>query len=156
MNKPSIDPTHVPRGVIDLVPAFKHVRARAVSGARYRPVRAWDWGFQVVGAYTVEVDPVTCMVTVTGHVDGVPFEIAFPMQVLATGASALLCPTCGKNMQRRLLILTQEGAAGCSVCFPPPDKAPSPAEVRASLEATSSSQPSPSGRARSSSSRRTS
>lgn len=156
MKKPPPAPTPLPRGVIDLAPAFKHVRAQVVSGARYRFVRAWDWGFQSVGAYTIELDPVTSVVTVTGHVDGAPFEIAFPLRVLASGASVLACPTCGKNMQRRLLVLTQEGAAGCSVCFPPPDKAPSPAEVRAALEATSSSRPSPSGRAPSSSSRRTS
>lgn len=139
MNKNRPYPTPVPRGVIDLVPAFKHVRSQVVSGARYRSVRAWDWGFQAVGAYTIELDPVTSVVTVTGHVDGCPFEIAFPMRVLASGSSALACPTCGKNMRRKLLVLTQEGAAGCSVCFPPPDKAPSPAEVRAALEATSAS-----------------
>lgn len=145
----------VPRGVIDLAPAFKYARYQAVSGARYRPVRSWDWSFAAVGAYTVEIDPVTRLFTVTGHVDGRPFEIAFPLHVLATGASTPLCPTCGQNMRRRLLVLTDEGAAGCTKCFPPPDKAPSPAEVRAAFEATSSS-PSPSGRARSSSSRRTS
>lgn len=131
--------TNVPRGAIDLAPAFKHVRYHAVSGARYRPVRAWDWGFHAVGAYTVEVDPITSILTVTGHVDGCPFEIAFPLVVLATGATTLLCPTCGKNMRRRLLVLTHEGAAGCSTCFPPPDKAPSPAEVRAAFESTSAS-----------------
>lgn len=139
MNKTRPAPTPVPRGVIDLVPAFKHVRSQVVSGARYRPVRAWDWSFAPVGAYTVELDPLTSVVTVTGHVDGCPFEIAFPMRVLASGSSALVCPTCGKNMRRKLLVLTQEGAAGCSVCFPPPDKAPSPAEVRSALEATSAS-----------------
>ena len=128
----------IPVASIELNFALKQARA-VTATERPLPVRSWAWSFESVGTCTWELDAVDRSLTLTGHVQGNPFEVVLPLETTATGAGVVRCPTCGAACSHAtLLVLTAEMGAGCSRCFPPPKNMPSPAEMRAALEATSS------------------
>lgn len=89
----------------------------------------------------MHLDPVVGSILMRGEVFAVPIAEQFGT-VLDRGFVSLVCPLCNGNLLFDALLVADARRGGvrigCTRCLPPPpgDEAPTPAEVRASLEAS--------------------
>lgn len=104
--------------------------------------RDWSWGLERAGLVHTHLDPVLGSVLMVGEVRTVPLAEQFAT-VIDRGFVSLVCLLCGGNLSANALLVADVRGGGvrigCTRCLPPPpgENAPTPAEVRASLEATS-------------------
>lgn len=101
--------------------------------------RDWSWNVFHAGDTDVVVDPATAAMVMTGEVLDQPVRVELGVDI-RRGFVALLCPMCRRGLAADGLLVARRTNVlefGCTRCLAPPpgDEAPSPAEVRAALEA---------------------
>ena len=131
-------------GLAVLLPAPATRLERWMSKARPPKVAwvDWSWSLTVCGGVFLGLDAVTGEVAMVGDVFGAPIATRLPVEE-RRGYLSLRCGVCGRGLARNALLVADVRGGGvrigCTRCLPPPpgENAPTPAEVRASLEATS-------------------
>ena len=103
--------------------------------------RDWSWGLSLVGCTAFRFDIIGASLHLAGDVLDVPVRVELGMEI-RRGFVAPVCPMCRRGLASDGLLTARVVGSvqmGCTRCVAPPpnDEAPSPAEVRAALEALS-------------------
>ena len=130
-------PTRI--AVLNPVTPTRLERWTAPAKTKKTPVYDWSWNMFHVGDVAFRLDPASASMVMAGNILDEPVRVELGVDI-RRGFVALLCPMCRKGLASDGLLVARRTRVlelGCTRCLPPPpgDEAPSPAEVRAALEA---------------------
>ncbi len=138
--------TQGPTGPTSIAVLMPTIATRRELWTRAEPTQKavwydWSWGLSPRGIVAFHLDLVRASIVMEGDVLDEPVLTELGVE-MRRGYAALLCPMCRRGLAKNGLLLARRSRVvefGCTRCVAPPpnDEAPSPAEVRAALEALS-------------------